>query len=92
MPENQAKGTETPAITSTIMDIRQQLKYYSDLNSQLLKMGHRLHDTTQPTPISDLQKEAVAMGLLTDLKDISNFLAIENTVLQDTINKLSGLI
>lgn len=91
MPE--ATANKTPELIGALTEINQQLKYYCDLNAQLSQIGHRFNDTTSQLECVKLTESLPRpSGLLTELQDVSNILAIQNTSLQDTINKLNGLI
>ena len=84
---------KTPALIGTLSGIKEQMKYYADLNSQLNTIGHRIHNT-EAAPSGSPVKESLprAIGLLSDLQEIHEFMSVQNTILQDTINKLTGLI
>jgi len=87
-----AELSKTPELRSAIDTIQGNLKYYTELNAQLIVIGHKLHDTNVPKEEIGKSSPPLPNGLLGDLKGIGEWIAVQNTILQDTINKLTGLI
>jgi len=87
-----AESAKVPELTGSSQAIKEQLKYYADLNQQLYQIGNRLHDTSQPTVQAEKKSPPRSVGHLNDLQEINEFITVQNSLLQDTINKLTGLI
>lgn len=89
--------TQSLATQNELTDLLQRLvksrSYYSEILSQAIGVGHRLHDTNAPET-TGMGKEAPmdARGLITDLKKEIERIDQLNHQFEGLVNKLNSLV
>lgn len=93
MQVQQVEASSKPEMTNLIEEIKGRIKYYHELNMHAGNLSHRIRDTTRPEPeCAKKETQVRPQGLISDLEDINDFLAIQNSIFQDTVNKLAALL